>query len=97
MDRSSHDRGTGGPSAFGGNVVSIGFLLAGGFLLVTAHRATPIAYLGYLPFLLIVASLLLHLIVSHGGHEDDEGRNYDDGSSDGPQNAPPRQHQAQPV
>lgn len=41
----------------------IGFLLIGGFLLVSEHRLHA---LGYLPYLLVLACPLLHLF--HGGH-----------------------------
>ncbi|KSV82924.1 DUF2933 domain-containing protein [Sinorhizobium sp. GL28] len=41
----------------------IGFLLIGGFLLVSEHRLHA---LGYLPYLLVLACPLLHMF--HGGH-----------------------------
>jgi hypothetical protein len=45
-------------------LVTIGFLLIGGFFLLTEHRAHA---LGALPFLLLAACPLLHMFM-HGGH-----------------------------
>ncbi|THK36218.1 DUF2933 domain-containing protein [Ensifer sp. MPMI2T] len=46
--------------------VLIGFLLIGGFLLLSEHRLHA---LGYLPYLLVLACPLLHLFHhGHGGH-----------------------------
>jgi cell division protein FtsW (lipid II flippase) len=42
----------------------VGFLLIGAFLLLSEHRAHA---LGFLPLLLILACLLLHIFM-HGGH-----------------------------
>lgn len=48
-------------------IVLIGFLLIGGFLLVSEHRLHA---LGYLPYLLVLACPLLHLFHhGHGSHE----------------------------
>lgn len=54
-------------------LVLIGFLVIGGFFLVTEHRAHLSPYLGYLPFLLILACPLMHLFM-HGGHGGHGGR-----------------------
>ncbi|MEY9162473.1 DUF2933 domain-containing protein [Sinorhizobium fredii] len=44
----------------------IGFLLIGGFLLVSEHRVHA---LGFLPYLLVLACPLLHIFHhGHGGH-----------------------------
>ena len=47
--------------------VFIGFLAIGGFFLITEHRAHLLPFLGYLPFLLLLACPLMHLF-HHGGH-----------------------------
>ena len=51
-------------------MVLIGFLIVGGFFLVTEHTAHV---LGALPFLLLAACPLMHLVMhhGHGGHEHD--------------------------
>ena len=49
------------------NWVLIGFLAIGGYFLVTEHRAHLLPFLGYLPFLLLLACPLMHLF-HHGGH-----------------------------
>lgn len=46
------------------NWVLIGFLAVAGFFLFTEHRAHV---LGILPYLLLLACLLMHLFM-HGGH-----------------------------
>ncbi len=91
MDHSSDDRGKGGFFASRANIVLIGFLAIGGFFLVTEHRAHLIPYLGYWPFLLILACPLMHLFMhgGHGGHADDDDRK--NSSADARQN-PPHQH-----
>lgn len=95
MDHSGHenqqDRGPNKSSFFASrtNVVLLGFIAIGGFFLLTEHRAHLIPYLGYLPFLLILACPLLHLFM-HGGHGGDQ--NTSGGSPDGRQDAPPHQH-----
>jgi len=49
-------------------LVAIGFLVIGGFFLIAEHRAHLIPYVGYyLPFLLLLACLPMHMF-SHGGH-----------------------------
>lgn len=57
------------------NWVLIGFLAIGGFFLVTEHRAHLLPFLGYLPFLLLLACPLMHLFHhgGHGGHGDRRG------------------------
>jgi hypothetical protein len=92
MDHGNHDRGKGGFFASRANIVLIGFLAIGGFFLVTEHRAHLIPYLGYLPFLLILACPLMHIFM-HGGHGRHGGdEDADDGSSKSRQNTPPHQH-----
>lgn len=56
--------------------VLIGFLAAGGFLLLTEHRAHV---LGVLPFLVLLLCLVMHLFMhyGHGGHGG-QRRNADD-------------------
>lgn len=64
--RSGHDHDAARPTGFWRSkaaIALIGFLLIGGFLLVSEHRLHA---LGYLPFLLVLACPLLH--VFHGGH-----------------------------
>lgn len=85
MDHGSHDSGKPGFFSSRANIVLIGFLAIGGFYLVTEHRAHLIPYLGYWPFLLVLACPLMHLFM-HGGHG---GHGGDDGDSH--QN-PPHQH-----
>ncbi|MBN9308789.1 MAG: DUF2933 domain-containing protein [Devosia sp.] len=48
--------------------VTIAFLVIGGFFLVAEHRAHLVPYVGYyLPILLLLACLPMHLF-THGGH-----------------------------
>lgn len=70
MEHGDHERETGGFFRSRANLVLIGFLAIGGFYLVTEHRAHLIPYLGYWPFLLILACPLMHLFMhhGHGGH-----------------------------
>jgi hypothetical protein len=53
--------------------VLIGFLVIGGFFLITEHRAHA---LGWLPFILLAACPLMHLFMhkNHSGHGGDSGR-----------------------
>jgi hypothetical protein len=44
------------------------FLLIAGYFAITEHRAHVVPYL---PFLLLLACPLLHLLHGHGGHEKD--------------------------
>lgn len=55
-------------------LVTITFLAIGGFLLVAEHRAHLAPYAGFLPFLLVLACLPMHLF-THGGHEGHGSRN----------------------
>ena len=50
-----------------GKWVFIAFLVMAGFFLIMEHRAHLEGNLHYLPFLLLLACLLLHLF-HHGGH-----------------------------
>ncbi|MDF2119269.1 DUF2933 domain-containing protein [Roseiarcaceae bacterium H3SJ34-1] len=87
MDHGSHDSEHGSFRSRA-NWVLIGFLAIGGFYLVTEHRAHLIPYLGYLPFLLILACPLMHLFM-HGGHGGHGGSNDSRrGSADADQNQP---------
>lgn len=93
MEHGSHDGGTRGFFRSRANLVLIGFLAIGGFFLVTEHRAHLIPYLGYWPFLLILACPLMHLFMhgGYGGHGEGDDRSRGGGSADGGQN-PPHQH-----
>lgn len=64
------------------NWVLIGFLAIGGFFLVTEHRAHLLPFLGYLPFLLLLACPLMHLFHhgGHGGHGDRRGDRAETGN-----------------
>jgi hypothetical protein len=46
--------------------VLIGFLLVAGYFLVLEHRAHLEGVLNYLPYLLLLACLLMHLFMHHG-------------------------------
>ncbi|MCC6132807.1 MAG: DUF2933 domain-containing protein, partial [Acidobacteria bacterium] len=48
----------------------LGFLAIAGFFLWSEHRAH---LLGALPYLLVLACPLLHLLHGHGGHADHPG------------------------
>jgi len=86
VDRASHDsRGSGFFSARA-NIVLVAFLAIAAFFLVTEHRAHLIPYLGYWPFLLILACPLLHLFMHHG-----HGDNGGPGDTDD-RDTPPHQH-----
>ena len=61
--RGTNRRGAGGGA---GRYVFWGFILIGAYFLVMEHRAHVVQYL---PFLLILACPLLHLLHGHGGHE----------------------------
>ncbi|WP_394004080.1 DUF2933 domain-containing protein, partial [Xanthobacter versatilis] len=84
MEHGGHG-GEGGFFRSRANWVLIGFLAISGFYLLTEHRAHLIPYLGYLPFLLILACPLMHVFM-HGGHggRDDSGS----GSADARKNQP---------
>ena len=49
------------------NIVLVGFLLIGGFFLVTEHRAHLYLAVPFLPWLLLLACPLMHVFM-HGGH-----------------------------
>jgi hypothetical protein len=91
MENGGHDGGARGFFHSRANLALIGFLAIGGFFLVTEHRAHLIPYLGYWPFLLILACPLMHLFMhgGHGGHGQGDDRGGD--SADGGRN-PPHQH-----
>lgn len=86
MEHGDHERETGGFFRSRANLVLIGFLAIGAFYLVTEHRAHLIPYLGYWPFLLILACPLMHLFMhhDHGGHGDDR----ENSSAEGGQSQP---------
>lgn len=82
------DRNGSGPS-FGflrsrGGRIAIGFLLIAALLLYYEHR---VHVLGYLPFLLLLACLLMHLFMHHGhgrrGHGGASGAGTPPGRSEG--------------
>lgn len=79
MDEHSH-QSRGGWSTVS-KLVFWGFILVGGFFLITEHRAH---LFGILPFLLLAACPLMHLFHHHGGHghgghdEDQRDRETDD-------------------
>ena len=91
MDHGNHTgerRGFFGP---GINIVLIGFLVIGGYFLVTEHRAHIVTAIPYLAWLLLLACPLLHMFM-HGGHGGHGGReDTENGSSNGRQN-PPHRH-----
>ena len=65
----NHDHGPGDaePTRFWGSRYSIGLIVFGavaGYFLLTEHRAH---FFGALPFLLLLACLLMHVFM-HGGH-----------------------------
>ncbi|GLK70261.1 DUF2933 domain-containing protein [Ancylobacter dichloromethanicus] len=90
MEHGGHG-GEGGFFRSRANWVLIGFLAIGGFYLLTEHRAHLIPYLGYWPFLLILACPLMHVFM-HGGHGGHGGRGGSNdsgsGSADAGQNQP---------
>jgi hypothetical protein len=87
MDHGAHQK-EGGFFASRANIALIGFLVIAAFFLVTEHRAHLIPYLGYWPFLLLLACPLLHVFM-HGGHGGHGGAgNADDRSTDRRQNPP---------
>ena len=92
MEHGNHDGGRGGFFASRTNIALIGFLAIAGYFLVTEHRAHLLPYLGYWPFLLVLACPLLHLFM-HGGHGGHGGGGDSDGNSTrGRQDTPPHQH-----
>lgn len=57
----------------------LGFLAIAGFLLFTEHRAHV---LGVLPYLLLLACPLMHLLHGHGGHGHAKHSDTGDGAGD---------------
>ena len=93
MEHGNRDGGRSGFFASRTNIALIGFLAIAGFFLVTEHRAHLIPYLGWLPWLLLLAACPLLHVFMHGGHGGHDGSgNADGGSADGRQNTPPHQH-----
>jgi len=64
-----------------GGLVLLAFLIIGGTLLLTEHRAHV---LGYLPFLFLLACPLLHMF-GHGGHGGHAGHGGSDQTASDPQ------------
>ncbi len=67
-------------------IVALCFLAIVAFFLFTEHRAHVF---GALPYLLLLACPLMHLLMHHGHHGGDHGRGHGDGSSDKPNGARP--------
>jgi len=61
--------------------VLIAFLAIAAYFLLTEHRAH---FLGYLPFVLLLACLLLHLLHGHGSHGTHAGHEADQPRADRP-------------
>jgi hypothetical protein len=59
------------------NIVLIGFLAIGGFLLVMEHRAHLVWLVPFLPWLLLLACPLMHVFMHHGGHGEHEEHGSD--------------------
>ncbi len=59
-----HSGGGGGVPLWRSNIVLIGFMLVGGFYLVTEHRAH---FWGFFPFLLLLLCPIMHFFM-HGSH-----------------------------
>lgn len=78
------------PSGGGrGRWVFLGFLLVAGFFLITEHSAHVFQYL---PFLLLAACPLLHLLHGHGNHGGHDGHRHGDttiGKGEGESKPPP--------
>jgi hypothetical protein len=63
------------------NGILIGFALVAGYFLVMEHKAHLGGLLNYLPYLLLLACPLMHLLMHHGhgghgrrpAHKDDQG------------------------
>jgi hypothetical protein len=95
MDQNHRDDHRRGSFASTVNIALIGFLVIGGYFLVTEHRAHIATAIPYLPFLLLLACPLMHIFMhgGHGGHEEhDGGRSSSGDSPDDGQRTPPRQH-----
>lgn len=92
MDHSNHQGEKNGFFTSRTNLVLIAFLAIGGFYLVMEHRAHLLPYLGYWPYLLVLACPLLHVFM-HGGHGGHGGSGGDEGDpSDTRKDAPPHHH-----
>ena len=85
MDYGNHPAGR-GPFSSRTNIVLFGFLLIGGFFLVTEHRAHLYLAIPFLPWLLLLACPLMHFFMhhDHGGHRS---------SADEQSRQPPPSHQ----
>jgi hypothetical protein len=69
--------------------VLIGFLAIAGYFLLSEHRAHFIAYL---PFVLLAACLLLHLMHGHGSHATHTGHD----AKQPPTGGQPHRHDGDP-
>jgi hypothetical protein len=58
-----------------------GFALVGAYFLITEHRAHVYEYL---PYVLLLACPLLHLLHGHGGHGRTEQQDHQTGKGDKP-------------
>jgi hypothetical protein len=88
MDHHNHEREKKGFFDSRANVVLIAFLAIGAFYLIAEHRAHLLPYLGYWPYLLVLACPLLHVFMhsGHGGHggNDEPERKPSDASKNAP-------------
>ena len=84
VDHGNHPVGRGVFSSRA-NIVLLGFLLIGGFFLVTEHRAHLYLAIPFLPWLLLLACPMMHLFMHHG-HGEHGG---DDGGQPRPTPPPP--------
>ncbi len=73
MQHSDHDNGARGFFASRANIVLVGFLLIGGYFLVTEHWAHLLPFLSFLPWLFLLACPLMHFFM-HGGHGGDHDK-----------------------
>lgn len=93
MDEGNGGRETGSFFANRLNIAFVGFLVIGGFFLVSEHRAHLTPLLSYLPFALLLACPLLHLFMHHGhGSHHGTSEDSDGGTSGSGQKAPSHQH-----
>lgn len=72
MEHDGHTEHDAHPASRGYNWISIAFLVVAAFFLLSEHLAH---LLGALPFLLLLACLLMHLFMhhghgAHGGHDE---------------------------
>jgi len=70
-----------------GNLVLLGFLLIGGYFLLTEHRAHLALAVPFLPWLLLLACPLMHLFMHHG-----HGGNGNGGQGQPPDTPPAHSH-----